>query len=361
MRYFNVGHYKSLVELKRRIDKVNIKGIEIAERRMEIIRFYDEYGREATRKAFGVSKATIYNWKKILKTNGNEIRSLIPLSRRPIRRRVSKISPMIEEFIRDYRIKHPRAGQYVIKVVLDKFCEEKGLKKISESSIAKIIKKLKERGEIGYGYKMSYNARSGKISVRIVKRKKKERRKGYRPEKAGDLVQIDAITMFKDGIRRYIITAIDVKSKFGFGYAYSNLSSRSAKDFMEKLEYVFPFKINRIQTDNGSEFEKEFDRYLKEKGLTHYYNYPRHPQSNGCVERFNRTIREDFIDFTEETIFDDIMGYNRKLMEWLIWYNGEKRHRSIDMTPIEYILKEKNLDPKKSNMYVNHGHVNRCV
>lgn len=165
-------------------------------------------------------------------------------------------------------------------------------------------------------------------------------------------MQIDAISIFKDGIKRYIITAIDVKSKFG--YAYSSLSSRSAKDFMSKVEYVFPFKIKRIQTDNGSEFEKEFDKYIKEKGLTHYYNYPRHPQSNGCVERFNRTIRENFIDFTEETIFDDIMGYNRKLMEWLIWYNGEKRHRSIDMTPIEYILKEKNLDPKKSNMYVNH-------
>lgn len=57
MRYFNIPHYKSLLELKRRIDKVNLKGIEIAQRRMEIIRFYDEYGKEATREAFGVSKA----------------------------------------------------------------------------------------------------------------------------------------------------------------------------------------------------------------------------------------------------------------------------------------------------------------
>lgn len=134
----------------------------------------------------------------------------------------------------------------MLKRVLKKFCEVEGIKKISESSIAKIIKKLRERGEIPYGNKISYNARSGKISVRVVKRKKKERRKGYRPEKAGDLVQIDAISMFRDGIKRYIITAIDVKSKFGFGYAYSNLSSRSAKDFMEKIEYVFPFKVNRI-------------------------------------------------------------------------------------------------------------------
>lgn len=161
---FNVPHYKSLVELKRRIDKVNVKGIEIAQRQIEIIRFYDEYGKEATKKAFGVSKATIYNWKKILKLNGNEVRSLIPLSRRPIRRRVSKIPSQIVEFIKEYRMNHPRAGQYVIKCVLDKFCEEKGLKKISE------------RGEIPYGNKISYNARSGKISVRIGKRKKKERR-----------------------------------------------------------------------------------------------------------------------------------------------------------------------------------------
>lgn len=52
---------------------------------------------------------------------------------------------------------------------------------------------------------------------------------------------------------------------------------------------VFPFKIKRVQTDNGSEFEGIFDKFLKEKGIVHFYNYPKDPQSNAHVEKFHRT------------------------------------------------------------------------
>lgn len=93
----------------------------------------------------------------------------------------------------------------------------------------------------------------------------KERRKGYKAVTSGDLMQINAIAMFKDGIKGYIITAIGLTSKFGFAYGYSSLSSRSVKDFMSKLEYVCPFKIRSVKTDKVSEFEKEFDK-LKDLG-----------------------------------------------------------------------------------------------
>ncbi|MGC9071066.1 MAG: integrase core domain-containing protein, partial [Elusimicrobiales bacterium] len=148
------------------------------------------------------------------------------------------------------------------------------------------------------------------------------------------------MTLFKEGIKRYIITAIDLKSRFAFAYAYTNLSSRSAKDFMDKLEYVSPFKIKKVQTDNGSEFERYFDEYLKRNEITHYYNYPRHPQSNAHIERFNRTLKESFVEVKGDDIFGDIGEYNKELMEWLVWYNGERYHKSIKMTPMEYLIKE---------------------
>lgn len=76
MKYFNIPHYKALVELKRRIDRVNIAGMDIAVNRAKILEFYDRHGLEATKEAFGICRATIYKWKKILKENGNNIRSL---------------------------------------------------------------------------------------------------------------------------------------------------------------------------------------------------------------------------------------------------------------------------------------------
>jgi len=71
-----------------------------------------------------------------------------------------------------------------------------------------------------------------------IKYKKKLRRKGYTPLAPGDLLQIDSIIRFKDGIKRYILTAIDLKSGFFFAYGYSNLSSKSGLDFYQKLESV---------------------------------------------------------------------------------------------------------------------------
>jgi transposase InsO family protein len=47
-----------------------------------------------------------------------------------------------------------------------------------------------------------------------------------------------------------------------------------------------------IQTDNGGEFEKYFAKYIRDKNIIHYYNYPRHPKSNGYIERFNRILQE---------------------------------------------------------------------
>lgn len=96
----------------------------------------------------------------------------------------------------------------------------------------------------------------------------------------------------QEGTKRYILTAIDLYSRFSFAYGYERISSRNARDFVDKLTKVAPFSIEGIKTDNGSDFEGEFDRYLKEKGIKHYYNYPRNPKGNAYVERMNRTLQE---------------------------------------------------------------------
>jgi IS30 family transposase len=59
-----------------------------------------------------------------------------------------------------------------------------------------------------------------------------------------------------------------------------------------------PFKINRIQTDNGLEFGGDFGKYVRGTERIHYHNYPKSPKSNAYVERFNRTIREQFVQCT---------------------------------------------------------------
>ena len=152
------------------------------------------------------------------------------------------------------------------------------------------------------------------------------------------MVQIDSITLFSNGIKRYIITAIDLISKFAFAYCYFSLSSNKAYDFAKKFREVAPFKVKRFQSDNGLEFHKWFANYLLKEKITHFFNWPRHPQSNAVVERFNRTIQEEFTNWNEELLNDNI-AFNKKLMEYLMFYNLERGHKSLNyQTPLKYLI-----------------------
>lgn len=235
---------------------INHPRYEVIEKRIRVIEFFDKYGIEATREAFGVGRSNIYLWKKRLRESNNDLLSLVPGSRVPKNKRKREVWKEVVDFIVRYKEEHPGVGQVGIKYALDEYCKNLGIKTISKSTIARIIKDLKKKGIIFNEKKnLRINGKSGRLNERKKVKRKKLRRKGYKPEVPGDLVQMDSITRFKDGIRRYIITGKDYKSKMAFAYGYKTFSNASAKDFMEKLEKVFPFPIKRIQTDKAFEFE----------------------------------------------------------------------------------------------------------
>ena len=162
---------------------------------------------------------------------------------------------------------------------------------------------------------------------------------------------MDTIVKFINGIRRYIVTAIDLKSEFAFAFAYTTHSSASTTDFFQKFQSVAPFKIKRIQTDNGSEFDYLFREYAEKQNIVHFHNYPRCPKMNAVVERFNRTIQEDFIDWNREIMVERINGFNTKLIEWLLWYNTERPHQTLrQIPPMEYIINNLISDVQNSKM-----------
>lgn len=135
------------------------------------------------------------------------------------------------------------------------------------------------------------------------------------------------------------MTAVDIHSRYSFAQVYQRHNSISAKDFFTKLEQVFPYKIKAVQTDNGSEFHKYFMQYLEKQKVTHYWNYKGKPYKNGHIEKYNRTIQEEFID-QNEILLEDVNVFNLKLVDWLIWYNTKRYHWSLDlMSPVDYLLK----------------------
>ena len=314
------------------------KRLEI-EKRINIIEFFDEFGIEATRKAFGISRTTVYRWKQKLKKNSGKISSLAPGDTAPIHRRKRFVHPFIEEFIIAYRTAHPGIDKTSITPVLAFVCKRQGIKPVSESTVGRIITDLKAKRRLPRSNKVSLSGKTGRLLERKFSQKKqKTRRKDYRPERAGDLIQMDTVSIFTAGVKRYIFTAIDVSTRFAFASAYKSNSSANGSDFLGKFLEVAPFAVKRIQTDNGSEFAKDFAHSCQARELTQFYNYPKHPESNGMVERFNRTLQEQFVYHHLDDI-DEINTFNRKLMEYLIWYNTEKPHRGIgNLPPLRYYL-----------------------
>jgi len=324
---------------------------ETIEKRLEIIQFFEEFGSEATRKAFGKSRSTVYLWKQKLKKAGGKLSALAPGDKTPIHKRKRVVHPFVERFIVEYRSSHPGADKTTIAPSLEDACQQSGIKPVSESTIGRIIHDLKLRGRLPRSNKVTINGRTGNLVVRECKTaKKKARRKGFVPECPGDLVQMDTVSIFTTGLKRYIFTAIDVSTRFAFAYAYKTASSANGNDFLDKFVKVAPFVTRRVQTDNGSEFAKHFDDYCRDNGLTHFFNYPKHPESNSYLERFNRTIQEQCVNLYIDYL-DEPMDFNRKLMEYLIWYNTEKPHRGIgNLPPLRYYLDNFITTPKKSNM-----------
>ena len=323
---------------------------ESIEKRLKIIEFCDEFGFKATRQAFDKSRSTIYLWKQKLKKADDKLSALAPGDRAPKNKRHRVVYPFIERFILDYRTAHPGADKTTITPALAVACLSHGVKSVSESTVGRIIHDLKTKGRLPYSNKITINDRTGHLLVRQQKPwMKKLRRKDFVPHFPGDLVQLDTVAIFTAGLKRYIFTAIDVRTRFAFAYTYKANSSSNGNDSLEKFLEVAPFAIKRVQTDNGGEFAKHFDHCCLKHGLTHFFNYPRHPQSNAFLERFNRTIQEQcvsqYIDFLDEP--DD---FNRKLMDYLVWYNTEKPHRGIgNLSPMRYYL-DGFLPPQQSNM-----------
>ena len=323
----------------------------VIEERLKIIKFFDEFGSKATKEAFHRCRSTIYLWKQNLNYNQGKLSALAPESKAPQKKRQKERPRHIVQFIEDYRVEHPGVGKETITPELDEYCLGSNLNSVSESTVGRIISELKEKGRIPRSnIKVSFYARTGNIFIRQIKKRFKLRRKGYQPKEPGDLWQMDSITIFHHGIKRYFITAIELKTNFAFAHGYKSLNSENAADFFKKLKSVSPFKIARIQTDNGSEFAKVFRRLINKLKIIHFHNYPRHPQSNPNIERFNRTIQEQHINWHKEELAD-LDQFNENLMEYLIWYNTKKAHRALNkLSPLRYYIDTYVFDLKKSNM-----------
>ncbi|MFA4975679.1 MAG: integrase core domain-containing protein [Candidatus Paceibacterota bacterium] len=348
MRQFNkLKDTKGFITIWERVIRFKYMITEEAKERCRILAFWERHGDEATTEAFKVSRATLFRWQQALQKGDGKLEALNKKSTAPKNKRKRVIPKVVEDFILKEREFDPHLSKDKLSVLM---MEDK-VANLSPSTVGRMLDDLKKDRKLSQTTKLSYHAKTDTFHVKLKIKRKKLRSKGHE----GGLVKADSIVRFHNGVRRYILTAIDKEAKFAFALAYKNHSSDGATDFMQKFKYVAPVSLTHVQTDNGSEFAKHFDIFLEKNNIVHFHTYPRCPKQNSEIERFNRTISEAFISRNLYLLAYDIDAFNVKLMEWLLWYNTRRPHWSLGLiSPLRYIVST--LSAEKSQMCWTNTH-----
>lgn len=104
----------------------------------------------------------------------------------------------------------------------------------------------------------------------------------------------------------------------------------------------------RVISDNGKQFlSKEYKMALRDSGLTHTKTAPYHPQSNGKLERFHGTAKNECLRITPVYSVEHMKA---EFGKWIEYYNCKRLHSAIEyVTPMDVIegRKEKILEERK--------------
>ena len=304
---------------------------DVAQFRIHVINHYYKYGLMQTLDAFKVKRSTFYDWKIAYERSGRRIISLVPHKTRPLHVRKMETDWRIVAFIKALRTEHGNIGKSMLKPFVDAYTKELGISTISETTIGKIIKRRK----FTFEKKVYPKKQANKFKKLRVRKSPKVTKPGF--------IQMDSIVVYVNYEKHLFMSVIDIYTKFAQVTYVETLSSKTAREVFKKFQEVNPTPIHTVQTDNGSEFLKSFHEHLKEDDIKHQFIYPRMPKINAFIERFNRTIQEEFIDENPHIISDQKL-FSSKLIDYLLFYNTQRVHKSLGLkTPMRYLQEQKGL------------------
>jgi transposase InsO family protein len=161
----------------------------------------------------------------------------------------------------------------------------------------------------------------------------------YSHDTPGLELQMDTKYPFGYKQGRVIYTIIDDATRWVYAWTYTTANQANTLDFLKRVQAHAPFPIQKIRTDQGSEFKAwSVRQYLEEQGIEHRLNTPYCPEENGKIERFHRTLNEKCLVGVYPKDPLDTIQY--KLTLFLQYYNHHKRHRGLGMegmTPMRKI------------------------
>ena len=196
----------------------------------------------------------------------------------------------------------------------------------------------------------------------------KPKRSRFKPYPIG-YFHIDIAEVRTEQGKLYLFVAIDRTSKFAFAELHEKATRRVAGDFLRHLIAAVPYRVHTVLTDNGTHFTEPsgntwtpdeikdmlarkqlfrahaFELACAQNDVAHRLTKPRHPWTNGQVERMNRTIKEATVQRFYYATHDQLRTH---LADFVAAYNFARRLKNLKgLTPDEFICKQSTLEPER--------------
>jgi len=273
--------------------------------RLMVLHFARLHGPAAAGRRFGVSARTIRRWRVRWRQDGLE--GLVP---RYPRRRGRRVTPRVIELIGHARreLGYGAARTHLwLRRVHDV--------RVAMGTIQRIFR------DLGIPY------------LRRTRKRVPRQLKLFEKAEPGESVQVDVKFVRITGRWAFQYTALDDCTRLRVLRLYRRLHQRSSVAFLAELQRALPFRIRKLQCDNGREFPLDFVLAVEAAGIRHRYIRPRRPQQNGKVERSHRIDQEEFWGRHRFTDFDEAAT---ALRAWERTYNYERFSLALQgRTPAE--------------------------
>nr|AXS01257.1 Transposase [uncultured bacterium] len=151
----------------------------------------------------------------------------------------------------------------------------------------------------------------------------------------------------------YFISVMDGYSRKILAWALNeSMEGLWAEIIVARAKELYPEARPRIITDNGSQFiSKDFRELTSLLEIEHTFTSPAHPQSNGKLERFHRTLKSEHVRVSAYFSYDDA---KERMGRWITFYNERRLHAALMYLPPEEIfcgLKEKRLAERRKKLH----------
>lgn len=179
-------------------------------------------------------------------------------------------------------------------------------------------------------------------------------------------LHIDITDFWLDKKRWSLFVAIDRVSKLCIAEVYENKTMESSLDFLDYVFKFYPYKIHRILTDNGLQFtyrclpkknrpslkRHPFTKKCMNMGTKHKLTHFFSPQTNGQVERMNKTIKDATIKMFQ---YQSIHQFKTNLQDFLTFYNYSKKLSALKRkSPFDFLKIKAKIFPKLFTKNLDH-------